>query len=76
VDKLRLSHCESESGGKVRFVFNDPKQLGDELELAFELGAQLPVTAVFASQKFLRRKISETLNNRKIGENLVHDCHS
>ena len=67
-DKLEFSHCESASADKVRFVFHDPRQIANDLELEFERGAQVPATAIFASQKFLRRKLSEALNNRKKGE--------
>ncbi len=74
--KLEFSHCQSTSNSKVRFVFRDPQHIGCELELEFERGAQVPATAIFASQKFLRRKMSEALNNRKIGEYFVHDPHS
>jgi len=74
--KLQFSHCESTGNGKVRFVFRDPQHIGCELELEFERGAQVPATAIFASQKFLRRKMSEALNNRKTGEYFVHDPHS
>ena len=73
---LNFSHCECASSDKVRFVFFDPEQLGNELELAFERGAQVPATVVFASQKFLRRKMSVELNNRKTGDNFAYDCHS
>jgi len=74
--KLEFSHCESTSNSKVRFVFRDPQHIGNELELEFESGAQVPATAIFASQKFLRRKVSEALNNRKTGESLVFNNHS
>ncbi len=74
--KLEFSHCESTSNSKVRFIFRDPQHIGCELELEFERGAQVPATAIFASQKFLRRKMSEALNNRKTGESLVFNNHS
>jgi hypothetical protein len=74
--KLKFSQCETAGKDKIRFVFNDPQHIGNELELEFERGAQVPATAIFASQKFLRRKMSEALNNRKIGEYFVHDPHS
>lgn len=73
--KLEFSHCESTGRDKVRFMFRDPQHIGCELELEFERGAQVPATAIFASQKFLRRKMSEALNNRKTGEYFVHDPH-
>jgi hypothetical protein len=67
-DSLRFLHCTPATRAKVRFVFSDPDRLGNELELAFERGAQIPATAIFASQRFLRRKMSEILNsdNRRI----------
>ena len=65
--KLRFSHCEMAESGKVRFVFNDPDGLGDQIELEFDCGASVPATSLFASQKYLRRKLSEALN-RKNGE--------
>jgi hypothetical protein len=74
--KLEFSHCETTSNSKVRFVFRDLQHIGCELELEFERGAQVPATAIFASQKFLRRKMSEALNNRKTGEYFVDDPHS
>jgi len=52
----------------VRFVFDDPKLIGAQEELYFDRGALCPAIALFASQKFLRRKMSEILNTRKIGE--------
>jgi hypothetical protein len=70
---LDFSHCENTAGGKIRFVFLDPEQLGNELELAFERGAQVPATAVFASQTFLRRKMSDALN-RKNGKQQHETC--
>jgi len=63
--KLEFSHCASASPDKVRFVFHDPRQIANDLELEFERGAQVPATAIFASQKFLRRKLSEALNRKK-----------
>ena len=62
---LPFSHCELGPSGKVRFVFGDPELAGAELELKFDRGAQVPATDLFASQKFLRRKMSEALENRK-----------
>ena len=58
---LRLSHCETVGNGKVRFVFEDPENIGDQTELDFDRGAEVPATALFASQKFLRRKMSQII---------------
>ena len=73
---LNFSHCKKIADDKVSFVFFDPSQKGNDLELEFERGGQVSATALFASQKFLRRKMSEALNNRKIGESLVHNPRS
>ena len=68
--RLRLSRCEL-VGDKVLFVFNDPEHLGDQAELDFENGAQVSAKSLFASQTYLRRRMS-ALNrkdeyNRKLG---------
>jgi hypothetical protein len=66
---LRFSHCEEAEQGKVKFVFVDPDAQGDQLELEFENGAKVAANSLFASQKYLRRKMTEKLNfNRKDGE--------
>ena len=64
-DRLRFLGCESTGREKVTFVFSDLNHSGSEIELEFDRGANVPATALFASQKFLRRKMSEALNNRR-----------
>jgi len=59
--------CENNGMGKVRFVFVDPDRNGDLAELEFDRGASVPATAIFASQRFLRRMMTEILNNRRNG---------
>jgi hypothetical protein len=66
-DQLRFLGCESTDCQTVAFVFSDPNSLGLQVVLEFDRGANVPATAVFASQKFLRRKMSEALNNRRNG---------
>ena len=67
--QLRFLGCEQVAPGKIQFVFEDPDSIGDQLELDFDRGAPLAATAIFASQKYLRRKMTEELNNyRNIGE--------
>ena len=61
--RLRLSHCEL-AGDKVQFVFDDPEQKGDEAELAFENGECVPAKSLFASQTYLRRRMSDALNRK------------
>ena len=57
---------------RVQFLFDDPKHIGDGLELDFENGAKVPATSLFASQKYLRRQMSEALDNRRTRE-YVHN---
>ena len=66
--QLRFLRCERSRPGKVRFVFEDPESIGNDLELDFDRGATVSGSALFASQKFLRRKMSEALENLNIGE--------
>ena len=70
--RLPFSHCEVVKSGKVRFVFDDQEGLGPQLELEFDRGAAVAATSLFASQKYLRRKMSETLKNRRNGEYHVY----
>lgn len=65
--QLPFLGCLPTARGRVRFEFNDPNNIADELELEFEQGASEPATAVFASQKFLRRKADEALCGQKAG---------
>jgi hypothetical protein len=58
--RLQLSRCER-VGGKVQFVFADPEHIGDQAELDFENGQSVPAKSLFASQTYLRRKMSDTL---------------
>jgi hypothetical protein len=62
--RLSFSRCEPAGDGKVQFIFADPSNEGDHAELEFESGAVVPANSLFASQKYLRRKMTETLNNR------------
>jgi hypothetical protein len=66
--RLRFIRCEPTSNHKVRFLFDDPEQVGAEAELEFDRGAPVAGTALFASQKFLRRQMSGVIDeHRKIG---------
>jgi hypothetical protein len=70
--KLNFSHCQDGGSDKLQFVFLDPSNLGDQLELEFENGAVCVANSLFASQKFLRRKMSEAqghLNEKRTNEN-------
>jgi hypothetical protein len=70
--RLTFAGCEPRGSGKVQFVFEDPRSIGPQEELAFDRGAEVSGSALFASQKFLRRTMSEALNNRRIGTHNEH----
>lgn len=65
--RLAFWGCEASENGKIRFLFEDAIDVGPEVELEFDRGAKVAATDLFASQKFLRRRMSEALNNRRIG---------
>jgi hypothetical protein len=70
---LRFSHVQPTQNSKVAFIFDDPQQIGYEAELEFDNGALVPATALFAGQRFLRRKMTENL---KYGElNAYRNSH-
>jgi len=64
--RLPFLRCEAQQSGKVRFVFEDPSRLGAQAELEFDRGGEVAASGLFASQKYLRRRMSEALENRKI----------
>ena len=53
--RLRFLGCEPNGGGRVFFLFDDPGGEGTQAEFEFDRGAQVSASALFASQKFLRR---------------------
>ena len=65
--KLQFLGAERDpNGNDVVFVFSDPDGIGDELELDYESGQPISAVALFASQKFLRRKLSEALGEGRL----------
>ena len=72
-DRLPFTGCELVRPGALRFVFEDPEHLGKQVELEFDRGAAVAATALFASQKFLRRSMTETLEQRSI--RISNDAH-
>lgn len=72
--RLRLSNCELAEGGKVQFIFADPEHKGDQAELDFENGECIPAKSLFASQTYLRRRMSDALN-RKDNRNNEYAYH-
>src|SRR5579864_4892655 len=58
--KLEFIGIEPSSFGRIRFLFADPEAQGAQYELEFDRGAAVPATAIFASQKFLRRQMSSS----------------
>jgi hypothetical protein len=65
--RLPFLGCEAVRPGVLRFVFDDPEHFGKQVELDFDRGAAVPATSLFASQKFLRRTMTEVLENLNIG---------
>jgi hypothetical protein len=62
-ERLPYLRCDlSPRKGKIVFVFLDQNSQGPQAELEFDRGAAAPATAIFASQKFLRRLMTETLD--------------
>lgn len=66
--RLPFLRCEAGPTNKIRFVFEDPESSGSQVELEFDRGAEVAASDLFASQKFLRRMMTEAMN-RKIGKN-------
>jgi hypothetical protein len=64
--ELPFRGCEHVRPGALRFVFEDPERMGTQIELEFDRGALLSATSLFASQKFLRRTMSEATDQRRI----------
>lgn len=62
--RLRLSSCELADGGKVQCMFADPEHKGDQAELDFENGECVPAKSLFASQTYLRRRMTDALNQK------------
>lgn len=62
--KLVFLRCEPATNNKIRFVFEDPESSGPQVELEFDRGAEVAASDLFASQKYLRRKMSEEINRR------------
>jgi hypothetical protein len=58
-DGLPYSRTEIDSSGRSWFVFSDKDRLARHLELEFNAGALVPATALFASQTFIRREMSD-----------------
>ena len=75
-ERLPFLGCEAVRPGVLRFVFEDPEHLGKQIELEFDRGAAVPATSLFASQKFLRRTMTEALENLTIGELHEHSSTS
>jgi|SRR5215469_8472140 len=61
--RLQLLRCEL-VGDKVEFVFHDPDQTGDQAELSFENGECVSAKSLFASQTYLRRRMTYALDRK------------
>lgn len=64
-ERLLFLRCEAQERGKVRFVFDDPSNAGPQVELEFDRGAEVAASDLFASQKYLRIRMSEAANERE-----------
>jgi hypothetical protein len=62
--RLLFLGCKAGQNNKIRFVFEDPDSSGPQVELEFDRGAEVAASDLFASQKYLRRKMSEEINRR------------
>jgi len=62
--KLAFLGCAAGGNGKISFVFEDPDSSGPQAELEFDRGAEVAASGLFASQKYLRRKMSEEIDRR------------
>jgi hypothetical protein len=74
-ERLALLRCEPSDNQKVTFVFHDPEGMGSQVELEFDRGATVTAHALFASQKFLRRLMTKTLNTRSIENRHEYNRH-
>ena len=63
-ERLPFLRCEAGQNNKIRFVFEDPDSSGPQVELEFDRGAEVAASDLFASQKYLRRRMSEEINRR------------
>ena len=57
--RLKFLGCEPAQVGRITFVFEDPEGNGAGEQLDFELGALVPASALFASQTFLRKAMTQ-----------------
>jgi hypothetical protein len=73
--RLPFLGCERVSNTEIKFVFDDPRDEGDQIECNYDKGASISAVAIFASQKFIRRKMSAVLDHPTKRENLRHDYH-
>ncbi len=54
--KLRFLGCECLNGnGRVAFVFDDPSEEGERLNVEFESGAECPAVSFYDAVRHLRR---------------------
>ena len=62
--KLRFLSCECLNGnGRVAFVFDDPSEEGERLNVEFESGAECPAVSFYDSIRHLRRVMTKVQNN-------------
>ena len=60
---LRFLGCEPLNGsGRIIFVFDDPEDEGDRLQIDFESGAECPASVFYDSVRHLRRVMTRVGN--------------
>jgi hypothetical protein len=67
-NSLKLTDCKFVRSHKVAFVFADLDEQAATHILEFEQGKQVSATAIFASQKYLRRLMSREFEKEAINK--------
>jgi hypothetical protein len=71
---LRFVSCEATGIERVSFVFADPNNEGDKLQLEFESGAECPAAPFYDSIRLLRKAMDRTRSRSRSNEH--HEYHS
>lgn len=65
-ERLKFTGCKHLAPDRVAFAFDDPDGEGARAELEFDSGGLLvPAAKLWASLRYLRREMTETLNTEK-----------
>lgn len=71
--RLRFLGCESNGGGRINFIFDDPASEGERLHVAFESGAECSAVGFYDSVRHLRRVMDRTdrATSKGASENVI-----